>query len=61
MYKSHYIDCLIKELGIDNSALGNPTYTPAGNNERGNPGKHLIPVICCNIAAAHTYKRYVSQ
>jgi hypothetical protein len=25
--KSHYIDGLIKELGIDNS-LGNPTYTP---------------------------------
>jgi hypothetical protein len=25
--KSHYIDCLINELGIDNS-LGNPTYTP---------------------------------
>ena len=25
--KSHYIDCLIKEVGIDNS-LGNPTYTP---------------------------------
>ena len=25
--KSHYIDCLMKELGIDNS-LGNPTYTP---------------------------------
>jgi hypothetical protein len=24
--KSHYIDCLIKELGIDNS-LGNPAYT----------------------------------
>ena len=24
--KSHYIDCLIKELGIDNS-LGNPTCT----------------------------------
>ena len=24
--KSHYIDCFIKELGIDNS-LGNPTYT----------------------------------
>ena len=24
---SHYIDCLIKELGIDN-LLGNPTYTP---------------------------------
>jgi hypothetical protein len=25
--KSHYIDCLIQELGIDN-LLGNPTYTP---------------------------------
>ena len=28
MFKSHYIYCLRKELGIDNS-LGNPTYTPA--------------------------------
>ena len=27
VFKSHYIECLIKELGIDNS-LGNPTYTP---------------------------------
>jgi hypothetical protein len=26
--KSHYVDCLINELGIDNS-LGNPTYTPS--------------------------------
>jgi hypothetical protein len=26
VYISHYIECLIKELGIDNS-LGNPTYT----------------------------------
>jgi hypothetical protein len=25
--KSHYVDCLIKELCIENS-LGNPTYTP---------------------------------
>jgi hypothetical protein len=25
--KSHYVDCLINELGIDNS-LRNPTYTP---------------------------------
>ena len=25
--KHHYFDCLIKELGIDNT-LGNPTYTP---------------------------------
>ena len=24
--KSHYVDCLINEIGIDNS-LGNPTYT----------------------------------
>ena len=27
VHKSHYIDCLIKELGIGN-LLGNPTYTP---------------------------------
>ena len=27
MCQSHHIDCLIKELGIDNS-LGNPTYIP---------------------------------
>jgi hypothetical protein len=25
--KSHYVDCLKNEIGIDNS-LGNPTYTP---------------------------------
>ena len=31
--KSHYIDCLIKELGIDNS-LGNPTYTPGHLRKR---------------------------
>ena len=34
--KSHYIDCLIKELGIDNS-FENPTYTSDDDNERGNP------------------------
>ena len=27
MCTSHYVDCLIKELGIENS-LGNPIYTP---------------------------------
>jgi hypothetical protein len=27
MCKSHFIDCLIKELGIDKS-LDNPTYNP---------------------------------
>ena len=31
--KSHYIDCLKKELGIDNS-LGNPTYTPTTITKR---------------------------
>ena len=38
--KLHYIDCLIKELGIDNSA-GNPTYNayPDDTYERGNPGQ----------------------
>ena len=37
--KSHYVDCLINELGIDNS-LGNPTYTPTTLNERRNPDNH---------------------
>ena len=27
VHKSHYIDCVIKELGIGN-LLGNPTHTP---------------------------------
>jgi hypothetical protein len=36
--KSHYIDCLIKELCIDNS-FENPTYTSDDDNERGNPGQ----------------------
>jgi hypothetical protein len=27
VFKWHYLDCLIKELGIDIS-LGNQTYTP---------------------------------
>jgi hypothetical protein len=31
--KLHYIDCLIKELYIDNS-LGNPTYTPRHSRKR---------------------------
>ena len=35
-YKILYIDCLIKELGID-ILVGNPTYTPMILNERGNP------------------------
>jgi hypothetical protein len=30
--KPHYVDCLIKELGIDNSP-GNPTYTPTLTKE----------------------------
>ena len=39
--KSHYIDCLIKELGIDNS-LGNSIYTPDRTNERVNPGQSKV-------------------
>ena len=37
-YKILYIDCLIKELGID-TVVGNPTYTPTTLSERGNPGQ----------------------
>ena len=34
--KSHYIGCLIKELGI-NSSLGNTTIYPNDTYQRGNP------------------------
>ena len=39
--KSHYIDCLIKELGID-TLVGNPSYTPTTLENRGNPGQSLV-------------------
>jgi hypothetical protein len=42
--KSHYIDCLIKELGIDNS-LGNPTYTPTTLTKEEIPENHRS-VLC---------------
>ena len=42
--KSHYIDCLIKELGIDNS-LGNLTYTQTIFTKRESLGNHRS-VLC---------------
>ena len=39
--KSHYIDYLIEELGIDNS-LGNPTHTPDDTYERVNIGQSVM-------------------
>ena len=36
--KSHYKDCLIKELGID-TLVGKPTYTPTTVRKRRNPGQ----------------------
>ena len=42
--KSHYIDCLIKELGIDNS-VGNPTYTPTTLTKEEIPENHRS-VLC---------------
>ncbi len=39
--KKHYIDCLIKELGINNT-LGNPTYTLKYAYKAGDPGKPQI-------------------
>ena len=39
--KSHYIDCLIKELGID-TLVGNPTCTPTTLDNRENPGQSLV-------------------
>jgi len=38
--KSHYIDCLIKELGIDKSqCTWQPYIYPDDTYERGNPGQ----------------------
>ena len=46
VYKSHYVDCLIKELGIDNS-LGNPTYTPTALTKEEIMDKHRY--ILCSL------------
>jgi hypothetical protein len=44
--KSHYIYCLVKELGIDNS-LGNSTYTPTTLTTYFSPsvGPRILPLI----------------
>ena len=47
--KSHYIDCLKKELGMDNS-LSNLTYYLDDTYERGNLGNHGL-VLCSNFSA----------
>ena len=44
MWKSHYIDCLIQELGIDNSH-GNPTYTSTTLTKEKIPDNHRS-VLC---------------
>ena len=43
MCKSHYVDCLIKELFSDNS-LANPTYTSTTCTKEVNPGQSQV---CC--------------
>jgi hypothetical protein len=47
MCKSHYIHCLIKELGIDN-LLGNPTYTPTTLTKEGILDNHRS-VLCSEL------------
>jgi hypothetical protein len=39
VWKSHYKNCLIKELGID-TLVGNPTYTPTTLTKEEILGKH---------------------
>ena len=41
MCKSHYVDCLIKEVVIDNS-LANPKYTSTTLTKEVNPGQSLF-------------------
>ena len=47
VFKSHCIDCLIKELGIDN-LLGNPTYTPTTLTKEGILDNHRS-VLCSEL------------
>ena len=42
--KTHYIDCLIQKLGIDNS-LGNTTYTPTTHTKKESMDNHRS-VLC---------------
>jgi hypothetical protein len=49
--KSHYIDCLIKELGLDNS-LGNPTYTPTTHTKQEILDNHRS--ILCSFGISNT-------
>jgi hypothetical protein len=50
--KSHYIDCLIKELGIHNS-LGNPTYTPTTLAKEEILDKHRSVLCSCWISTKY--------
>jgi hypothetical protein len=50
--KSHYIDCLIKELGIHNS-LGNPIYTPTTLAKEEILDKHRSVLCSCWISTKY--------
>ena len=52
--KSHYIDCLIKELGIDNS-LGNPTYTPTTHTKEEIMDNHRSVLCSFGISTTMTW------
>ena len=47
--KSYYVDCLIKELGIDNS-LGYPTYTPTTLTEEEILDNHMSALCSFGIS-----------
>jgi hypothetical protein len=47
--KSHYVDCLIKELGIDKS-LGYPTYTPTTLTKEEILGNHMSALCSFGIS-----------
>jgi hypothetical protein len=47
--KSHYIDCLIKELGID-TLVGNPTYTPTTLTKEEILNKHISVLYSFGIS-----------
>jgi hypothetical protein len=55
--KSHYIDCLIKELGI-NISLGNPTYTPTTLTKEEIPENHRS--VLCSFGISTGFINYTS-
>jgi hypothetical protein len=54
--KSHYIDCLIKELGID-TLVGNPIYTPTTLTKEEILDNHRSPILTADRRHVNKFER----